>query len=198
MEHYEKHQCDSECKEEKNYFLYDESYLSPGFFVINENKEGKIQKWFKIYNVTIETFTSYAIRAFSVDKSDNLDEEFNTINFTFRKIEDHESGLYETFNNLCLRLNGSKVETFDKCSQGRNNFYLTENGGIVTFSISKDTYGVKDSSDFIDVRIGEPHKDEKNFIEISRFYSDLIGHYSSKTHKATEEFVQQLLLTRLK
>ena len=191
------------CEEEKNYILYDESYLGPGFFVINENKEGQIQKWLKIYPVNAGGFTSYSIRAFSVDGRDKPNEEFNTFHFTFRDIEDEENGLYEAFTNLCVRLNGSKVETIDKFSQGRNHFCLKENGKVTTFSISKDIYGIKEPSNFIDIYIGDYFTCE-NWDAVSRFYVDLAVPYSSKLQKTvkpqkvTEEDIKRLLFTHLK
>lgn len=180
-------------EEEKNYILYDEAYLGPGFFVINKQNSETV-KFLKIFIMNNQGFPNYGVRAFSVYGKDNPDNEYTTIDFMFRDIEDDENGLYHAFNNLCRNLNGAPIETIDKIYQGGNHFSLSENGRVVTLSIEKDIYGVKQATDFIDINIGDDMTCT-NYSAISTLYNQLAN---SQTKQATEEDIKRLLLTRLK
>lgn len=113
----EEHQYIEGLEEEKNYILYDEKYLGPGYFIINiQNNE--INKFIKIYTTNNDGFPHYNIRAFSTDAKDKPEETFAIIEFTFRDIEDYKNGLFEAFNNLFKNINGN-IETIDSRQQGK-------------------------------------------------------------------------------
>ena len=180
-------------EEEKNYIIYDETYLGPGFFIVN--KQGnEIVKYLKVFIMNKQGYPNYGLRAFSIHAKDNPDDEYNTIDFTFRDLEDDENGLYQVFTKLCINLNGETIETIDKFYQGRNHFSLNENSRVVTFSIAKDVNGVKDATDFIEINIGDDMTC-RNYTAIAEFYNHLVN---SQVKNATEKEIKQLLLTKLK
>ncbi len=90
-------------------------------------------------------------------------------------------------------MNGKKVETIDKFYQGRNNFSLKEENNIVTLSIFKDVYGVKDATDFVDINIGDETTCD-NYQAIITFYNDLL---KSNIKESTEEDIKKLVLSHL-
>ena len=135
-----------------NYILYDESYLGPGFFIINK-KDNKITQFLKLYIIGNNGFPNYGLRAFCLNNPDNPDKKYNIIDFTFTK--DDQNGLYKIFRDLCLSLNDSKITTIDKYYQGENHFYLKEKNDTIILTIAKDIYGVKDATIFTDINIGD-------------------------------------------
>lgn len=177
-------------EEEKNYIFYDETYLGPGFFIINK-QEDEIAKYFKIYIMNNQGFPSYGIRAFSTEKN-KAEDDFETIKFTFRDIEDYENGLYKAFIDFYYALHEKTIETIDKFNQGRNQFCVGKNNHLVALFVTKDIHGVKDATNFIDINIGDNVTCE-NYMAIANFYKQLC---KLETKDATEEEIQQLLLIK--
>ena len=103
----------------KNYVLYDDTYLGPGIFIINK-ENNKIVKFLKIYIMSNYGFPNYGLRVFSINNNDNLKQEYSVINFNFTKTDDIKNNLYKIFYNLCIDLNGEKIETIDRFKQGQN------------------------------------------------------------------------------
>lgn len=176
----------------KNYVLYDDSYLGPDFLIICKEKD-KIIKFLKIFIMTNYGFSNYGLRSFSIFGKDNPDQEYTIIDFNFTDTDDVENNLYRIFHKLCIDLNGKKVETIDKFYQGRNNFSLKEENHIVTLSIFKDVYGVKDATDFVDINIGDETTCD-NYQAIITFYNDLL---KSDIKESTEEDIKKLVLSHL-
>ena len=93
----------------KNYVLYDDRYLGPGFLIINKKNE-EITKFLKIFIMNDYGFPNYGLRTFSIFGSDDSDEEYTIIDFTFT---DTKNDLYKIFHNLCVNLNGNPIKTID-------------------------------------------------------------------------------------
>jgi len=157
-------------EDEKNYMFYDDSYFVPGYLIVTK-KNDEIIKFLKIYVINSNGFPTYGVRAFSIYGRDNPDCEFNSIEFIFSDKEDNKNGLFDIFTNFCKNIDG-KIETSDTFCHGRNNICLSTNGEVTKFIISKDIYGVKNSTDFIDVNIGDNYTC-KNYDAIVNFYKDL-------------------------
>ena len=166
----EEHQYISGYEDEKNYIFYDDNYLGRGYFIINK-KEDKIISFLKIFIMNDNSFPTFGIRSFNIEAKDNPDNEFNNIVFTFRNEEDFDNGLFDIFNNLSKNVN--KIETVDKINQGNNHIILKSNNKIVKFIVAKDIYGVKYSSDFIDINIGD-NDTCKCYDSILHFYNSLV------------------------
>jgi len=165
----ESHQFIDGLGNERNYLLYDNSYLGEGYFIINEI-EGKIVKFLKIYITNSNGFPDYNLRFFSVDGRDNPDCEFNSIEYVFRNMEDDE--LYNVFLKLSKDVD-NKLETIDETIQGRNNVLLSSGSGIVKLVASKDVYrGKQHPSDFIDINLGDNYTC-KNYVAVNLFYNSL-------------------------
>ena len=174
----------------KNYVIYDDTYLGPGSLIVCKEKN-KIIKFLKIFIMNNYGFPNYGLRAFSIFGKDNPDNEFTVIDFVFTD-EDTENNLYKVFHSLYKDLNGKKIETIDKFYQGRNSFSLREENNTITLSISKDIYGVKDATDFIDINIGDEVTCE-SYQTIEQFYNQLLNSNNAKT-----EDINQLVLSHIK
>ena len=138
-------------------------------------------------------FPNYGLRAFSIFAKDNPNKEFTVIDFTFTE-DNTPSGLYKIFHTLCLDLGGKKIATIDKFAQGQNSFSLKEENHSITLSIAKDIYGVKDTTDFIDINIGDEMTCD-SYQAIAKFYNHLLD---SNVKKAKTEDIDQLALLRIK
>ncbi len=177
----------------KNYVLYDEKYLGPGFLIITKD-EGKIIKFFKIFIINNYGFPHYGLRAFSIFGKDNPDTDYTTIDFTFKDSGFMEKNIYKVFHHLCIELNNNQVETIDEFNQGKNYFSLKETDDTVTLTIAKDVYGVKNATDFVDINIG----DENTCIHyqaIAMLYNQFL---KLNVKLAKKEDIKQLVLLRLK
>ena len=159
-------------EEEMNYLYYDNSYLSPGFLIVNV-EDGKMKKYMKIYNARDNGMPLYGIRAYSLDAKEDPNESFSKIDFTFRDFEDYENGLYDCFTSLCNSLSGNTVFSTDSMSHGKNHFKLNSNSRVTTISIFKDTYhGLQHPTDYIDILLGDEYSCNC-FLEINAFYQKL-------------------------
>ena len=185
--------------------MYDESYFGPGFFIIHKEND-EITQYLKIYIDNNFGFPNYCLRAFSVDGRDKPDMKWNTIDFTFRSIEDEDNGLLEAFQNLNLNLNGNEVKTIDYERQGKNHFGVKEIDGKIILSISKEVWGIKNSNDFIDIVIGDNETCE-NYEAIATFYNALLtkqvqlattGYLTPEIRIAQNDDIEQLLTLKLK
>ena len=159
-------------EEEKNYVFYDESYLGPGYLIVNV-KDGKMNKFLKIYETNSDGFPSFGIRAYSVDARENSNDVFSSIEFTFRDIEDYDNDLYRCFTHLNNDLSGKRVFSVDPVREGKNNFKLDSNPRVTKITLLKDTYdGDQHPTDYIDILIGDQYTC-KHYEEILKFYTSL-------------------------
>lgn len=156
---------------ERNYLLYDEKYLGPGYFIINK-KDDSIIKFFKLYTIDVDGFPNYYLRAFSIYGRNNPNLEFNNIEFVFRSSEDYENGLFDVFMKFAKGVSG-KIETIDSYQQGRNNVLLSLNNEIIRMVVSKDVYrGKQHPTDFIDINFGDNYTCQ-NYASINSLYNAL-------------------------
>lgn len=176
----------------KNFVLYDDTYLGPGIFIINK-KNDELIKFLKIFIMNDQGFPTYGFRAFSIYGKDDPNKDYNVIDFTFQDNDD-DKNLYNAFNDLCMNLNGSQIETIDKFYQGGNYFSLKENNHIITLSVFKDIYGVKNATDFIDITIGDEMTCD-SYLEVSIFYNKLLNFAVKQTK---EEDIKKLVFKYMK
>lgn len=169
-----------------NVIIYDEEYLGPGFFIINLENEGII-KFLKIYTMNNYGFPAFLLRVYEKNRKDNPSDEYGIIDFTFNELNDKD--LFLIFKNLSFDLENQKIYTVDKTNQGRNNFNLSVLKNEVKLSFVKDIYGVRHSTDFIDICMGDNFTCEK-YDAILEMYKNLSEVKSLKKNKKT---VKQLL-----
>lgn len=189
----EYHQYIEGLEEEKNYLLYDESYLGPGYFIINK-QDNQITKFIKIYTTNNDGFPHYNIRAFCPDAKDKPEATFTNIEFTFRDFEDYDNGLFNAFANLCKNINGN-IETIDSKQQGKNNICITRNDRIIKVIFSKDIWhGKQHPTDFIDINLGDNYTCQ-NYEAINEFYNSLA---SITPNTAKEQDIKKILRLKVK
>jgi len=177
---------------EKNYVLYDESYLGKGYFIINEINN-KIKKFIKIYTINSEGVPHYYLRSFGLESRDNPDSDYTNTEFVFRSMEDYENGLYNIFLEFAKGINGN-ITTIDEYYEGTNNISFVLNyNGIVGVVVSKDIWrGRGHPTDFIDINIGDNYTCV-NYDAVDKFYNSL-GKTLYKEAK-TEDIKKILKLT---
>ena len=92
------------------------------------------------------------IRAYSADAQENPNEEFSSIDFSFRDLEDDENGLFKLFSALCSDLSGERIFAIDPFAQGKNNLKEDSNLKVAKITLNKDNYhGIQHSCDYIDI-----------------------------------------------
>ncbi len=179
-------------EEEKNYIFYDESYLAPGYLIVNI-KDGKMSKFLKVYNASENGFSLLGIRAYSADAQENPNEEFSSIDFSFRDLEDDENGLFKLFSTLCSDLSGERIFAIDPFAQGKNNLKVDSNLKVAKITLNKDTYhGIQHPCDYIDILMGDEYTCD-DYDSIIKFWQGL-----SKicTKKISSDEVKKLILTK--
>jgi len=154
---------------EKNYLLYDESYLGTGYFIINV-VNGKIVKFLKIYTINNEGLPHYCLRSFGLESRDSSDSDYTNTEFVFRSMEDYENGLYNIFLEFAKGINGN-ITTIDEHYEGKNNIsFLLGYNGIIRMVVSKDIWrGKQHPTDFIDINIGDNYTCV-NYEAVDKFY----------------------------
>lgn len=179
-------------EEERNHIFYDDSFIAPGYLIVNV-KYGKVNKFLKFYNASQDGFPLLGVRAYSIDATENPNEDFSSIDFSFRDIEDDENGLYNLFYELCNNLSGERIFAIDSFAQGRNNLKLDSNTKVTIITLYKDTYhGMQHPCDFIDILMGDEYTCD-DFDSIFKFWSGL-----SKicTKKISSDEVKKMILTK--
>ena len=179
-------------EDEKNYIFYDDSYIAPGYLIVNI-RSGKINKFLKFYNASQDGFPLISVRAYSTSLKENPNEEFSSMDFSFRDLEDYENGLFKLFSNLSFDLLGKRVFSSNPFEQGKNNLKLESNSKVTKITLYKDTYhGTQHPSDFIDILIGDEYTCD-DYNSIIKFWDDL-----SKicVKKISYNEVKKLILSR--
>lgn len=179
---------------EKNYILYDENYLGEGYFIINE-VDDKIIKFIKIYTINNNGFPNYSLRAFGVDSKDNPNSNYTNIEFTFRKAEDFDNGLYNMFLEFAKNVKG-QITTLDEHYEGKNNIFLSiGDKGIIRLIVSKDIWrGKQHPTDYIDINVGDNYTCV-NYNAINKFYNMLS---ELSCNKAKENDIKRILELKVK
>lgn len=179
-------------EEEKNYLFYDEAYLAPGYLIVNM-KNGQMNKFLKICNVSENGFPLFDIRAYSSELKEDSNERFSKIDFTFRDLEDEDNGLYKCFKKLYYGLLGKSVNSVAPVSEGNSNFKLDFNSRVTTMTISKDIYkGLQHPTDYIDILVGDEVTCD-NYQAMLKFYQELSA---ICVNKLSCEEVKELLLIK--
>ena len=179
-------------EEEKNYVYFDDKYLGPGYLIV-KIKNDVVYKFIKLWISNTEGFPNFSLRIYEKDKQDNPDDDFNTVEFDFRDLEDDENGLFDAFTELCQDLSGARIYSLDMVNHARNNFSMTSNLKVTKLIANKDIYyGEQHPTDFIDIAIGDDCTCEK-YEAFLKLYKTL----SKLDIKATTNVdVKNLLLER--
>lgn len=184
-------------EEEKKFIFYDESYLGPGYLIVNI-KDKKVNKLLKVYNASKNEFPLLGIRAHSVDTNENLHEEFSSIDFSFRDIEDDDEnglGLFDLFYRLTPTDREKRIYSVDVFKHGKNNLKLNSNASVVYLTLYRDNYSCSQQPcDYIDILIGDEHTCE-DYDSIIKFWEGL-----SKicTEEISSDDVKRMVLTSQK
>lgn len=155
-------------EEEKNYIVYDESYIAPGYMIVNI-KDGKICKFLKIYTIRGKELPFFGISAYSSEAVVTPGGRSMSMDFSFRDIEDYENGLYNCFCDLADDLLDEKILSIDSTTQGRSSIKVDVKYRVTKLILSK--YITKNSSsiDFIDISIGN-NKNCINYDIVMKLY----------------------------
>ncbi len=175
----------SGCEEYNTYVMYDDSYLSPGYFIISE-LDGEIIKFLKIYSSTNGyDIPHYNIRVFEKNSVDEVEYQYRDI------VIKTNSGdkLFSIFYNFAKALKGSRIVSVDPTNEGRNNIFAKKSEKEVLLTFQKDIYGVRKATRFTDVNIGD-NITCKHYGPINSLYRDLSDVCIKKTNA---EDVQKIL-----
>jgi len=167
------------------YTLYDEEYMGPGYFIIQEFN-GEIEKFIKIFTTTNYGFSHYMARAYEKDVVDLPDQTFREIAIIARN---EEEALYEIISELALGIKNEKILSIDPSKQGENNMIALYNTHCASLMCFKDVYGVKHATDFIDINLGDNYTCA-HWLALNDFYQDLEKH---TTKEADENDIQRIL-----
>ena len=164
------------------YTLYDEEYMGPGYFIIQEFN-GEIEKFIKIFTTTNYGFSHYMARAYEKDVVDLPDQTFRKIAIIARN---EEYALYEIISDLAIGIENEKMLSIDPSNQGESGMVALYNIHCASLMCFKD---VKHATDFIDVNLGDnytcPH-----WLALNDFYQDL-ERYTTK--EANEKDMERIL-----
>jgi len=186
----ELHQFVDGLETEKNYLLFDVDYLGPGYFIVHET-DGVIDKFVKIYIDNNNGFPNYSLRAYDSNFNENLDNEFNNIEFKIGCFEDFE--MFDYFKEFYKKLDGNSLYSIDSIQHGKNNISLNMNSRIISFNISKDMInGKQHPSKFIDINLGDICTC-KNYGAVNDFYNSLVSICKNKTN---EEDINKILVLK--
>lgn len=170
--------------EEVPQIFYDEQYLGPGYFLLYMNN-GEIERFLKFYFCNEIGFPTFALRAYEKGSVDRPDQGFRSICFPF----DLEEPLYKLVKPLQEKLMGKWIVSTDPMNQGQNNLQFIEKGEKIVLVASKDIYGVKEATNFIDILIGDSYSC-KYYQEFLKFYGQL---EKISPNKISEEKLQKIL-----
>lgn len=173
---------------ERYYVVYDDCYFGEGYFIVY-TIDGEITKFLKLYNMSKDGYPNFGLRAFCVDRKDNLENEFSSIEFIFRSEEDYRNGLFHVFEEFEKNMY-EELYTIDETQNGKNNISINRKDKIITLNISKDNYrGKQHPSDFTDIVLGDNYSC-KNYQAINGLYNGLA---EICKYKAKEVFLERLL-----
>lgn len=172
-------------EEYETYVLYDDKYLGPGYLIVSK-LDDEIVRFMKISSVGEGGFPCFSIRAYEKGSIDKPDEEFREIRFDVNSDEP----LYNILSDFAFSLGGRIIRSNDSLSQGNNHLYAEVGTDIAYLLVVKDVYGVKHSTDFVDISVGDNDSCEC-YPEIMNFYNNLSTIAVGKTN---DECIKRLLL----
>lgn len=153
-------------EEYQNYVFYDEEYYGTGYLIVSMI-DGKIDRFMKISMFGEGGFPGFFVRAYAKGCIDKPDEEFRDVSIDIMESET----LYSIVNELRKDLNG-KLYTIDSVNQGKSCFQVLEGAESISLIATKDVYGVKHSTNFVDISIGDNDSCQK-YLEFLKFYKNL-------------------------
>lgn len=171
-------------EEYKNYILYDDQYLGPGYFIISE-LDNEIIKFMKLYISSKNSFPHYHAIAFEKDSIDQEWQPYRKIKFEFES----DDALFQIINDLNKSLNDSQIKSIDPYNQGKNKLYTSSDERTASLVFEKDVLGVKFATDFININIGDNFACNQYF-EFDKFFHSL----SIKCNEAINEINIQKIL----
>lgn len=175
---------------EKTYLLFDIDYLGPGYFIVH-TEDGVIDKFVKIYIDNNNGFPNYSLRAYDCNFNENLDNQFNNIEFKIGCFDDFE--MFEYFKELYKKLDGDSLYSIDSIQHGKNNISLNMNSRIISLNITKDMVnGKQHPSKFIDINLGDIYTCNK-YEALNNFYNLLSNLCERSTN---EEYINKILILK--
>lgn len=166
------------------FVLYDDQYFGPGYMIVSKLDE-EIVKFMKISTYGEGIFPNIIIRAYEKDKVDNPNEFFRNIEFEV----DKDSLLYGIFNKFTHSIENKKIYTSDSSNQGKNHFYVSEQGRKLSLNVVKDVYGVKNPTNFVDIFLGD-YDSCSEYLQVMEFYKNLS---TISVNKVKQEDIKMLL-----
>lgn len=174
-------------EEYKNYVFYDEEYLGQGCLIVSKIDD-EIIKFVKISSYGEGCYPIFSIRAYEKDCVDNPNQEFRKIQIDVKQDE----VLYDIFYKFMASLNKNKILSIDIENQGKNHLYMEKDMEKVSLVIAKDVYGVKSSTNFVDILIGDD-KTCDTYLEFFEFYNNLS---TVAVDNKKDDDIKQLLLCK--
>ena len=161
-------------EEYKNYVLYDDEYMGPGYLIVS-----------KIDGINSNVgFPGFFIRAYARGCKDNPNDKFRSIFIDIKKGEPLYDVVYK-FGVSLARI----VFSTENATQGKNHFEVVFDTEGVSLCATKDVYGVKSSTDFVDISIGDEYTCEK-YPQFLEFYNNLS---TISVGKTSSQDIKQLL-----
>jgi len=170
-------------EEYKNYVFYDDEYMGPGYLIVSKI-DGEVDRFMKIGINSNVGFPNFFIRAYARGCKDTPADKFRSIFIDIKKGEP----LYDLVYNLGRAL-GEEIFSNDPVCQGKNHFQVACDIDGVSLCATKDVYGVKSSTDFVDVSIGDEYTCEK-YPQFLEFYNNLS---TISMGKISSQDIKQLL-----
>ena len=164
--------------------LYDDNFFGPGYLIVSK-LDDEIVKFMKISTYGEGCFPNVVIRAYEKGKVDTPDESFRTIEFEV----DKDSPLYGVFYNFASSIGNKRVYSSDPANHGKNHFYVSECNRKLSLNFVKDVYKVKNSTDFVDIFVGD-NDSCPEYLQVIEFYKNLS---TISVGKAQEEDIKMLI-----
>ena len=152
-------------EEKKTYVLYDEKYLGPGYFIINQYNE-VITSYAKFHVSNYGKSPHYYVQAY---EKDGARGEYKTINFYV----DKGNELYKAIEKLHFGLRFKSIETIDSDNQKKAYFTARASAGTEDPTGYLNFYnGLEEVTDFVNINIGD-NTSCKYWDQFNEFYNDL-------------------------
>ena len=172
----------------ENYVVWDEAYFGNGYLIVSK-LDDEIVKFIKIGEV-INGFPQFYIRAYEKDSFYDPKEEFRKVEIKVNKNEP----LYNVLVNFANALNGNSIYSIDSSIQGANHLSVKGYTNEASIIVNKDVYGVRNSTDFVDILIGDKCS--------CAFYDEFLNFYNNlstiSVEKSHDKDIKQLLLKNKK
>lgn len=170
-------------EEYENEVYYDEQYLAHGYLIISK-LDGEIMRYIKISSYGEGGYPKFIIRGYEKNSKDKPEQHYRNIYFTIKRNEP----LYKPLCIFANNLNQQVLYSIDPSEQGKNHLEINCDREEAIITLSKDVYGVKNATDFIDINLGD-NDSCKNYEEVNSFYNNL----SSIALKSNQDEIKKIL-----